>query len=69
MRHFDLVVIGSGTGNTIITKQFADWRVALIDGQKWFGGTCLNVGCIPTGASSASLAFAAFARHCAGSPS
>ena len=48
MRHFDLVVIGSGTGNTIITKQFADWRVALIDGQKWFGGTCLNVGCIPT---------------------
>jgi mycothione reductase len=48
MADFDLCVIGSGTGNTIITKRFADWRVALVDGQKWFGGTCLNVGCIPT---------------------
>ena len=48
MADFDLCVIGSGAGNTIITKRFADWRVALVDGQKWFGGACLNVGCIPT---------------------
>jgi mycothione reductase len=48
MADFDLCVIGSGAGNSIITKRFADWRVALVDGQKWFGGTCLNVGCIPT---------------------
>lgn len=48
MADFDLCVIGSGAGNTIITPRFADWRIALVDGQKWFGGTCLNVGCIPT---------------------
>ena len=48
MQHFDLCVIGSGSGNSIIDDQFADWKVALVDGQEWFGGTCLNVGCIPT---------------------
>ncbi len=48
MADFDLCVIGSGTGNTVITKRFSDWKVALVDGQQWFGGTCLNVGCIPT---------------------
>ncbi|MCA0296385.1 MAG: mycothione reductase [Actinobacteria bacterium] len=48
MRHFDLCVIGSGSGNSIVDDRFADWQVALVDGQTWFGGTCLNVGCIPT---------------------
>ncbi|MFT4110487.1 mycothione reductase [Propionicimonas sp.] len=48
MRHFDLCVIGSGSGNSIVDERFADWKVALVDGQEWFGGTCLNVGCIPT---------------------
>lgn len=48
MADFDLCVIGSGAGNTILTQRFADWRVALVDGQSWFGGTCLNAGCIPT---------------------
>ena len=48
MRHFDLCVIGSGSGNSIIDERFDDWKVALVDGQEWFGGTCLNVGCIPT---------------------
>lgn len=44
---FDLCVIGSGSANSIINRQFADRRVALIEGGT-FGGTCLNVGCIPT---------------------
>ncbi|MGC3995732.1 MAG: mycothione reductase [Propionicimonas sp.] len=48
MRHFDLCVIGSGSGNSIVDERFADWSVAMVDGQEWFGGTCLNVGCIPT---------------------
>ena len=47
--HFDLVIIGSGTGNSLITPDFDDWRIALIEeNTAWFGGTCLNVGCIPT---------------------
>jgi len=31
MRHFDLCVIGSGSGNSIIDENFADQKVALID--------------------------------------
>ena len=47
MPHFDLAVIGSGSGNTVATKEFRDWSIAIIE-ESTFGGTCLNVGCIPT---------------------
>ncbi|AHI00628.1 mycothione reductase [Kutzneria viridogrisea] len=47
MRHFDLVVIGTGSGNSIVDERFSDWDVALVE-KGVFGGTCLNVGCIPT---------------------
>ncbi|MCL2781277.1 MAG: mycothione reductase [Actinomycetia bacterium] len=45
--HYDLAIIGSGSGNSVITEEMADWRIAVID-SGIFGGTCLNVGCIPT---------------------
>lgn len=41
------MIIGTGSGNSILDKRFADWRVALVE-KGTFGGTCLNVGCIPT---------------------
>ncbi|WP_416972189.1 mycothione reductase [Streptomyces sp. 4F14] len=51
-RHFDLVVVGSGSGNSIVDERFADWKVAIVEKgigpRDSFGGTCLNVGCIPT---------------------
>ncbi|GAA2107505.1 mycothione reductase [Microlunatus panaciterrae] len=47
MRHFDLCIIGSGSGNSIPDERFADLEIALVD-KGTFGGTCLNVGCIPT---------------------
>ena len=47
MRHFDLVIIGTGSGNSILSPEFADWNVAVVE-RGAFGGTCLNVGCIPT---------------------
>ncbi len=47
MTHYDLAVIGTGSGNTIVTKQLKDWRVAILE-EGVFGGTCSNVGCIPT---------------------
>ena len=47
MTHYDLALIGTGSGNTIVTKRFADWKVAIIE-DGTFGGTCINVGCIPT---------------------
>ena len=45
--NFDLCIIGSGSGNSILNEEFADLSVALVE-QGTFGGTCLNVGCIPT---------------------
>lgn len=47
MRHHDLVVIGAGSGNTVIDDSFADLDVAIVE-ERWFGGTCLNAGCIPS---------------------
>ena len=45
--HFDLAIIGTGSGNSLVTSDFDDKRVAIIESGK-FGGTCINVGCIPT---------------------
>ncbi|GAB48466.1 mycothione reductase [Mobilicoccus pelagius] len=45
--HVDLAVIGSGSGNSLVTPDWEGKRVAIIESGA-FGGTCLNVGCIPT---------------------
>jgi mycothione reductase len=46
--HHQLVVIGTGSGNTVVDDSFADLDVAVVEREERFGGTCLNVGCIPT---------------------
>ncbi|HEY5980610.1 MAG TPA: mycothione reductase [Microlunatus sp.] len=46
-RPVDLCIIGSGSANSIPDERFDDWSIALVEGGT-FGGTCLNVGCIPT---------------------
>ncbi|WP_347347206.1 mycothione reductase [Nigerium sp.] len=48
MQHFDLCIIGSGSGNSLIDERLDDQTIALVDDGRWFGGTCLNAGCIPT---------------------
>src|SRR5512134_2954467 len=45
--HFDLAIIGSGSGNSIPDDRFSGHKVAILE-KGTFGGTCLNVGCIPT---------------------
>ncbi len=47
---FDLVVIGSGNGGYIpaIRASQLGMRVALVERSEHLGGTCLNLGCIPT---------------------
>lgn len=47
MPHYDLVIVGTGSGNSILDQRFADRKVAIVE-KGDFGGTCLNVGCIPT---------------------
>ncbi|MGU3433475.1 mycothione reductase [Actinomycetes bacterium M1A6_2h] len=46
-KHYDIAIIGSGSGNTIVDHRFADKTVAIFE-ESTFGGTCINVGCIPT---------------------
>ena len=45
--HFDLTIIGTGSGNSILDERYDAKKVAICE-QGTFGGTCLNVGCIPT---------------------
>ncbi|CAN5448169.1 mycothione reductase [soil metagenome] len=47
MRHHDLVIIGTGSGNMVIDDTFAHLDVAVIE-ERRFGGTCVNYGCIPS---------------------
>lgn len=45
--HYDLVIIGSGSGNSVPDEDLGGWRIAMVE-QGTFGGTCLNRGCIPS---------------------
>ena len=47
MPHFDLCIVGTGSGNSIVDDRFDHLTVALVE-MGAFGGTCLNVGCIPS---------------------
>ena len=47
MQNYDLIIIGTGSGNTIITPEYDDLKIAVIE-KGVFGGTCLNRGCIPS---------------------
>src|SRR5262245_50939589 len=47
---FDLVVIGAGPGGYVAAIRAAQLgkKVACVDKRRALGGTCLNVGCIPS---------------------
>ena len=47
---YDLAVIGSGPGGYVCAINAAQLglKVAVIEKMPTFGGTCLNVGCIPS---------------------
>ncbi len=48
MKEYDIIVIGAGEGLGIAFRaESAGFKVALVDKGK-LGGTCLNVGCIPS---------------------
>ena len=47
MADFDIAIIGTGSGNSLLDERYVDKRVAICE-KGVFGGTCLNVGCIPT---------------------
>ena len=50
MASYDLIVIGSGPGGYVCAIRAAQlgMKVACVEGRDTLGGTCLNVGCIPS---------------------
>jgi dihydrolipoamide dehydrogenase len=50
MSDFDLIVIGAGPGGYVCAIRAAQLglKVACVEGRETLGGTCLNVGCIPS---------------------
>jgi len=45
--HYDLILVGTGSGNSILNDEFSHLKVAVVE-KGAFGGTCLNRGCIPS---------------------
>ena len=47
---YDLIIVGSGPGGYVAAIRAAQWglRTAVVEKDDRLGGTCLNVGCIPT---------------------
>ena len=50
MKKFDVCVIGSGPGGYVAAIRCSQlgMKTALVEKNKTLGGTCLNVGCIPS---------------------
>ncbi len=61
---FDLIVIGAGPGGYVCAFRAAQLglKVALVEKRSALGGTCLNVGCIPSKALLHSSEHFAFVR-------
>ena len=50
MTEFDVIVIGAGPGGYVCAIRAAQLglKVAVVEGRDTLGGTCLNIGCIPS---------------------
>src|SRR3954447_3015723 len=67
MDTFDVVIIGSGPGGYVAAIRSAQLglRTAIGEKDKELGGTCLNIGCIPSKALLSSSDHSAFAQKAA----
>lgn len=51
MKQYDAIIIGFGKGGKLLAAELAErnWKVAIVERSPlMYGGTCINVGCIPT---------------------
>ena len=61
---FDAIIIGTGqAGPSLAARMTREGMTCAIIERKLFGGTCVNVGCIPTKALVASARAAHMARR------
>ncbi|MGI8958047.1 MAG: dihydrolipoyl dehydrogenase [Chthoniobacterales bacterium] len=65
MDQFDVVIIGSGPGGYVAAIRSAQLglKTAIVEKDSELGGTCLNVGCIPSKALLASSDHYVFAKN------
>jgi dihydrolipoamide dehydrogenase len=65
MEPFDLVIIGAGPGGYVAAIRAAQlgMRIGLVEKRPTLGGTCLNIGCIPSKALLESSELYAAASH------
>ena len=66
MADFDLIVIGAGPGGYVAAIRGAQlgMKVACVEKEKTLGGTCLNIGCIPSKALlNSSEKFTEISKH------
>src|SRR5438552_10045017 len=68
MEKFDVVIIGSGPGGYVAAVRAAQLglKTAIVEKDKDLGGTCLNIGCIPSKALLTSSDHYVFAKKEAG---
>lgn len=51
MKQYDAIIIGFGKGGKTLAAELSNrgWEVALVErSDKMYGGTCINIACIPT---------------------
>ncbi|MFT4717184.1 MAG: dihydrolipoamide dehydrogenase, partial [Paracoccaceae bacterium] len=50
MSTYDVLIIGAGPGGYVCAIRCAQLglKTAVVEGRETLGGTCLNVGCIPS---------------------
>jgi len=66
MADYDLIIIGTGPGGYVAAIRAAQlgMKVACVEKEKTLGGTCLNIGCIPSKALlNSSEKFIEFKTH------
>ncbi len=64
MEKFDVVIIGSGPGGYVAAIRAGQLglKTAIVEKDKDLGGTCLNIGCIPSKALLTSSNYFMFAK-------
>lgn len=60
---YDLLILGAGPGGYLLAERIGKKMKTAIIEKKWFGGTCLNVGCIPSKALLYSRKVFEYTKH------